>query len=54
MESSPDLVAVDHEMVCGCQGLEDNHPAGVGGPFKQCVSQLRDVHIHFICALDQV
>lgn len=50
----PDLIAVDHQMVCGGEGLEDNHPAGVGGPLKQCVSQLRDVHIHLICALNQV
>lgn len=51
---SPDLIAVDHQMVCGGEGLEDNHPAGVSGPLKQCVSQLRDVHIHLICALNQV
>ncbi len=48
------LVAIDHQMVCGVEGLEDNHPAGVGGPLKQCISQLRDVHIHLICALNQV
>lgn len=51
---SPDLIAVDHQVVCGGQGLEDDHPAGVGGPLKQCVSQLRDVHIHLIRALNQV
>lgn len=51
---SSDLIAIDHQMVCGCEGLEDNHPAGVRGPLKQCVSQLRDVHIHLICALNQV
>lgn len=51
---SPDLIAVDHQMVRGGEGLEDNHPAGVGGPLKQCVSQLRDVHIHLICALNQI
>lgn len=48
------LIAIDHQMVCGGERLEDNHPAGVGGPFKQCVSQLRDVHIHLICALNQI
>lgn len=51
---SPDLVAVDHQMVRGGERLEDNHPAGVGGPLKQCVSQLWDVHIHFVCAVDQI
>lgn len=51
---SPDLVAVDHQMVRGGEWLEDNHPAGVGGPLKQCVSQLWDVHIHFVCAVDQI
>lgn len=49
-----DLIAIDHQMVCSGEGLEDNHPARVGGPFKQRVSQLRDVYIHLICALNQV
>lgn len=53
-ESCPDLIAIDHQLVCGGEGLEDYHPASVGGPLKKCFSQLRDVDIHFICALDQV
>lgn len=51
---SADLVAIYHQMVCGGEGLEHNHPAGVGRSLKQGVSQLRDVHIHLIRALDQI
>jgi hypothetical protein len=29
------LIAIDHEVLCGDEGLEDHHPAGVGGPLKQ-------------------
>ena len=47
-----DLIAVDHQMVCGGEGLEHHNPAGAGGPLEQGVSQLRDVHIHLICALN--
>lgn len=32
-------------MVSGDERLEDDHPAGIGGALKQCVSHLRDVHI---------
>lgn len=51
---SADLVAVDHQVVGGGQGLEHHHPAGVGGPLKQRVGQLRDVHVHLIRALNQI
>lgn len=51
---SADLVAVDHQVVGGGEGLEHHHPAGVGGPLKQGVGQLRDVHVHLIRALDQI
>ena len=49
-----DLVAVDHEMVCCRERLEDHHPAGAGGPLEQGVSQLGYVDVHLIGALDQV
>lgn len=49
-----DLVAVDHEVVCSDEGFKDDHPAGVGGTLEQRVCQLRDVHIHLICALNQI
>lgn len=49
-----DLVAIDHEMVSGDEGFEHDHPAGVGGALEQRVSQLRDVYIHLICALNQI
>lgn len=49
-----DLIAIDHQMVCSGERLEDNHPAGAGSPLKQGISQLRDVHIHLVGALNQV
>lgn len=52
--SSAHLIAVDHEVVCGDERLEDHHPARAGGPLKQWVSQLGNVHIHLIGAMDQV
>lgn len=48
------LVAIDHEVMCCDERLEDNHPAGVGGPLEQRVGQLRDVHVHLIGALNQI
>lgn len=39
------LIAVDTHVMTGDKGLEDDHPAGIGGPFKQRVSHLRDVHV---------
>ncbi len=49
-----DLIAVDHNVVCSDEGFEHDHPAGVGGALEQRVSQLRDVHIHLVGALDQI
>ncbi len=51
---APHLVAVDHEVVCGDQRLKHDHPACVGGPLKQRVGQLRDVHVHLVGAVDQI
>lgn len=28
------LVAIHHEVVCGDERLEHNHPTGVGGPLE--------------------
>lgn len=39
------LVAMDAYVMSGDEGLEDDHPAGIGGSLKQCVSHLRDVYI---------
>lgn len=39
------LVAMDTHVMSGGEGLEDDHPAGIGGSLKQCVSHLRDVHV---------
>lgn len=51
---SADLVAIDHQVVCGDEWFKHNHPAGVGSPLKQRVSKLRDVHVHLVCALNQI
>lgn len=51
---STDLIAVDHEVVCRDEGFEDDHPAGVGGPLKQRVSQLRNVHVHLVGTVDEI
>lgn len=45
MVSSTNLVAVDTHVMAGDEGLEDHHPAGIGGSLKQCVRHLRDVHV---------
>lgn len=45
VDSPTNLVAVDTHVMTGDEGLEDDHPAGIGGSLKQCVSHLRDVHI---------
>lgn len=51
---APHLVAIDHEVVCGDKWLEHDHPTGVGGPLKQRVSQLGNVHVHLVGAVDQI
>lgn len=48
------LVTVDHEVVCSDEGFKHNHPAGVGGPLKQRVSQLGNVHVHLVGAMNQI
>lgn len=54
VDISTDLIAIDHEVVCCNEGFEDDHPAGVGGPLKQGVSQLRNVHIHLVGTVDEI
>lgn len=39
------LIAMDTYVMSGGKGLENDHPAGIGGSLKQCVSHLRDVYI---------
>lgn len=39
------LVAVDAQMMSGDEGLEDDHPAGIGGSLEQRVGHLRDVYV---------
>lgn len=41
----PYLVAVDAHMMGGDEGLEDDHPAGVGGALEQRVGHLGDVDV---------
>lgn len=49
------LVTVHHEVVCGYQGFEDHHPAGVADPLDQRVDHLGHVHVGLVLGgLDQV
>lgn len=49
------LVTVHHEVVCGNQGFEDHHPAGVAHPLHQRVDHLGHVHVGLVLGgLDQV
>lgn len=48
------LIAMHHEVVCGDQGFENHHPAGISGPLHQRVGHLGDVHIGLLGGLDQV
>lgn len=49
---------MDTHVMSGDEGLEHDHPAGVGGSLKQRVSHLRDVHVggvggwHQICSTE--
>lgn len=48
-------MTVHHEVVCGYQGFEDHHPAGVADPLHQRVDHLGHVHIGLVLGgLDQV
>lgn len=44
-ESLTNLVAMDTHVMSGDESLENDHPACIGGPLKQRVSHLRDVHV---------
>lgn len=50
---------MDTHVMSGDKRLENDHPAGIGGSLKQCVSHLRDVHIggvggwHQVCNTDK-
>lgn len=49
------LVTVHHEVVCGYQGFEDHHPAGIADPLHQRVDHLGHVHVGLVLGgLDQV
>lgn len=48
------LVSIHHKVVGGDKGFEDHHPAGIGRALKQRVSQLGNVHVHLIGAVDQI
>lgn len=43
-----------HDVVCGDQGLENHHPAGIAGPLHQRISHLGDVHGGLLGGLDEV
>lgn len=50
----PYLIALHHEVVCGDQGFENYHPAGITHPLHQRVCHLGDVHVGILGGLDQV
>ena len=52
--STTNLVAVDTHVMGGDEGLEDDHPAGVGGSLEQRVSHLGDVHVGGVGGWHQV
>ena len=52
--STANLVAVDTHVMGGDEGLEDDHPAGVGGSLEQRVSHLGDVHVGGVGGWHQV
>lgn len=54
VEIGTDLIPIDHEVMCRDEGFEDDHPAGVGGPLEQRVSQLRNVHVHLVGTVDEI
>lgn len=45
---------MDTHVMGGDEGLEDDHPACIGGPLKQRVSHLRDVHVGGVGGRHQV
>lgn len=55
----PYLVAVDAHVMGGDEGLEDDHPASIGGALEQRVGHLGDVHVggvggrHEVCGRRQ-
>lgn len=52
--SVTNLVAMDTHVMSGDESLENNHPACIGGPLKQRVSHLRDVHVGGVGGWHQV
>ena len=48
------LIALDTHVMAGDEGLEHDHPAGIGGSLKQRVSHLRDVHVGGVGGRHQV
>lgn len=52
--SVTNLVAMDTHVMSGDESLENDHPACIGGPLKQRVSHLRDVHVGGVGGWHQV
>lgn len=48
------FIAVHAHVVGGDEGLEDHHPAGVGGPLEKRVGHLGDVHVGGVGGRHQV
>lgn len=45
---------MDTHVMSGDESLENDHPACIGGPLKQRVSHLRDVHVGGVGGWHQV
>ncbi len=45
------LIAVHHEVVCSYKSFKDHHPALICCPLKQCVGQVRYIHVQLIGAV---
>ena len=48
------LISVAHHVVDGDQTLEDDDPVGVLHPLEEQVCQVRDRHIRFLGATEQI
>lgn len=48
------LISIHHKVMRCDKGFEYYNPATIGSPFKECISKLWYINVHFICALDKI